>query len=62
MNNENIHTTNVTKDCNSCKCLTCKNGMLFPGTCKVGTNCAICQTDSNLPNHKDTCPKYESGY
>lgn len=50
------------KDCNSCKCLTCKNGMLFSGACPMGNNCDICKKHEELPNHKDDCKSYVSGY
>lgn len=50
------------KDCNTCKCLSCEHGMLFPGSCPSGTNCAICKSTTVLTNHKTQCSYFKSGY
>lgn len=50
------------KDCNTCKCLTCKSGSIFPDPCPLGNNCDICKKCAELPNHKDDCQSYVSGY
>ena len=56
------HDNELQKDCNTCKCLTCQNGMIFSGACPKGNNCDICKKSSDLPNYKDECHSYTSGY
>ena len=49
---------NTTNTCETCLCLTCKCGKMFPGTCKHGINCEFCKGNQPMTN----CPDFKTGF
>ena len=59
INEFNEKKTSDVKVCETCKCLTCRNGKMFnDGRCPKGVNCTMC----NGKEPRQECEDFKSGF